>query len=370
MKVRIPEAFLEIARIEGVGEEFAGDFFIRKHAKKSIDDIVFGLVQKRIFNTEKDARNALLRVWKGYNRKKILDSSNPNPVPKSVVRTYESYVEAAHVALEKMIGTLPKVTVPKKSKSSFTKTVLVGDFHFPFVSPSCWDALMKEEADVAVIAGDWFDMYAASKYRLTTDHITATEELAIGTVALRQLASRFSEVKILLGNHDMRATRRLQEMAPQLLPLIVNPMDLISRGIPNVEVVKTIVPNTKPLTQMGEDIELEFVAQYKDCVFGHFEGFCGPDAPRRAEKWLNEWSHILKFENPPKVITQSHIHRLQMEYTAQGRLLIGAGCMCLPMPYQFDNHGKYSPPTQGYVVLEHDQNGVTDLKRTKLVPLM
>lgn len=367
MKIRIPEGFLEIAKLEGVPEQYAGDFYLKKVGKRGTDDIIFALTHSKVCKNESEARTVLARVWKTFKRKNVVDTiTEPGNVK---VGKYKDYVSRAYEELEKAIGQLPKPKYNSSLKNQKDRIAVAGDFHFPFANKEALLELYNDPADTLIVMGDWFDMYAASRYRSTIDYITVREELAIGAAYLRELSTKFKEIYFIKGNHDCRSQRRLQEAMPQILPLIVHPVDLISKGIDNVKVISSIVPETSPMVSMGEDIELDFIGQYKDCIFGHFEEFCGPDAPRKAEKWLNEWSHVLKFNYEPSVIAQAHIHRLQAEFTPKGKLLLGTGCMCTPMPYQLESHGKYAPPVLGYVAL-YNNNGITNLRKTELIPLM
>lgn len=364
MNNKIPELFMELAIAENIPVEVAMMYYQAKIAKKSSDLPKFKLVELGICETDSEASRKLLSVWKNFHRITVMEA-DPLAASQKIVGTYQTYVEKAGKELEKIIGT---VNVHKTVRSNDTKRVAIaGDFHFPFANKNALAALLEDPADVLFIVGDYFDMYAASKYRQTTDKIRVSEELSLGVAYMAKLSAKFSRIYLIKGNHDERPMRRLQDMFPQLLPLVVHPVDLLASQFDNVYVLSTTVKNTAPLIEGGEDVDLGFMAAYGDMLLGHFEGFCGPDAPRKVDGWISEWSHILPFEGP-RVILNGHTHRLSSEYTSKGRLLIATGCMCNAMEYQFDGHNKYKPPTIGYVALYRDES-TTELQSTQLIHL-
>jgi hypothetical protein len=168
------------------------------------------------------------------------------------------------------------------------------------------------------------------------------------------------------GNHDARPTKQVQNKLPGLMPLLMHPLVWLSMGIKNIEFKNLSVPNTAPVLNFGKDYSLDFAGLHSNALFGHFEGFCGDDAVRKLDAWLMEWSHILKIQ-APRMVLQGHTHRLGMDFTPTGKLLVSTGCMAKPQEYQLLQHGKYKPPVQGFVKLYKNNNGEFDLNRTQLI---
>lgn len=166
---------------------------------------------------------------------------------------------------------------------------------------------------------------------------------------------------------NSRSMKRVQETMPQILPLVVHPTKLICEGLSNVNVLGTTVPDTAPDVVFSEDVHLDYMGINGDILMGHFEGFYGKDAVLQLNSWLSDWAHILKIDEP-RVIMQSHTHRLNMQYTPRGKLLITTGCMCKPMAYQFDKHSMYIPPTTGFITLTRNNN-ITDLESVRLIKI-
>lgn len=361
--MKIPELYIHLAEKENINVDVAVNFFFLKQAKKSTNHPKQELLKNGRCKTISEASTLLLRL---YNSFISLQSSTPQTL---FTRNSATYLEKASRELDLLIGK-SSTFKPDWSKNVKDRWAVVSDFHIPFHSPAAFAKLMRDPAETLVIAGDFVDMYAASKYRVSVEPLRISEELAMAKAHLRALAEKFKTVYMLKGNHCNRPLRRLQEYAPQLLPLFVHPIDLLAKDFPNVKVISQMVDNTSPATPSvwTGNINLDFMAQIGELIFGHFEGFCGTDAPTKVESWLSEWSHVLNL-NDYKMVLQGHIHRLQMEYTPKGRLLIGTGCMCKPMEYQFDQHGKYRPPTLGYVGLCVDKTGKPDLQKTELIYL-
>lgn len=355
-KANVPVKFLQLADLAGVPQSIASIFWTRVSNKKGYSDLVQQLMKANEL-TELEARKALTKLRTHYRDQQT----------EKVFSEMENrdFIQEAVEGFESTIGKLRKVKTPPKLKKKRSREIYVSDFHFPFVNEKALAQLMQEDADRIFILGDILDMYAASTHRTTIDHLTVRQELAMARVFLEELAKRFKEVNLISGNHDSRGVKRIQEFAPQLLPLIVHPFEILKKDLPNVNVLSTKVPGTAPATEFGEEVDMDYMAVDGDVMIGHFDNFMGKDAALKLADWTSKWSHILKIDTP-KVIMQAHVHRLGMQYTPKGQLIMTTGCMCRPMPYQIQHHGKYDPPVNGYIVLERE-NGKTLIENTRMV---
>lgn len=375
----IPADFLELAMTEAIPTSIATEVFLAKKAKKAVLPIAERLARQDPANDVPAAKKKLDRVWSNWNATQrnasivLPDGTRGELVTpnNNLVQTLEpkSFIDQAYSALEKLIGTTNNLPVLEKKRTIPGRIAIGGDLHGIYADLEAVTKFCQDPAEEAWIMGDILDMYSASRYTSSIDHITMKAELAQGRVLMEMISASFKTVKIIIGNHDNRPLRRVQEWFPQLLPLIISPAELICKGLPNVEFLNYTVENTNPSGAFGTDHTLDYMGVQGDCVIGHFENFYGKEAARQCEKWISEWKHILKLPTDPKVIAQAHVHRLGMEITPQGRILISTGCLCRPMEYQMINHGKYQPPTVGYVAIYQDENGVTDLQNIQLIPL-
>jgi hypothetical protein len=357
--IKIPQKFYELASKEGFSNSDAVQIFLRKKNKKGVDDVAFSLYNSGIFASISDARKAISRVWTDFVRASVVADNKVATQTAVDGTTHPTYLDQARKGLEDLIGSLDISFPNDYSDNAVNKWAVAGDFHIPFHDGKALATLLEDDAENLVIIGDFLDMYSASKYRPTIDYIMAREEMALGRAILEKLAAKFTNIYMIKGNHDDRALRRVQETLPQMMPLFVHPVDLLAQGFENVHVISISVPNSAPTVQFGQDIQMDFVGKLGSCLFGHFENFCGPEAPRKIDEWINQWGHVLKNDiTNVNMIFQAHIHKLQAEYTSKGRMLVGTGCMCKPMDYQVIGHGNYSPPVIGYVTFYTDVYGV------------
>lgn len=376
LKVKTPNQFIEIAIQNGLSAELAHDIYQRKTASKPVEDVLHSAVVSGLFGSIPDARKAYALLWRDW----VLLTKSSGVVRDGVVvhskdsQAYmiasmpdeDSILDRAFTALQSMIGPCNEVRGSREVANN--KILLVSDFHLPFVHKPTLEAVMHSDADHLIIAGDFLDMYSASSHRPSIDYLTATEELAIGRATLETLANKFKTIKMISGNHENRVVKKIQSLAPQLQPLIIHPLKLISYGIDNVTVENITIPNTAPMSAFATDIDLDFAMVEKNMLVGHFEEFCGDDAPVKLEEWLHKFSHKLPFNvSEIKAVFQAHTHRLNMRYTPTGRLLISSGCACGVQEYVWRQHSKYSPPTPGFVELFYDDNGNINFPQTKLV---
>lgn len=354
--MQIPTNFLTLANQLNIPTAIAVDLFVRIKNKKGQQDLVIDFAsQEGITEREVRQRFASLRnLYRTYNTKQAFDLQEVN------------YLDEALKGLQAIIGPINKVKAKPKLKND-TVEIFISDIHIPFQDMDAVKAVFDEDADVLNILGDVMDMYSTSAFRQTLTNITVKEELAQARAFMEEASRRFPIVRILTGNHDKRPLRRLQELCPQILPLIQDPLELICQGLDNVEIISTTIPDTAPNVLGGEDVNLDYMGISGDILMGHFEGFYGKEAVERLNNWLKEWAHILKID-PPKIVMQSHVHRLNAQYTPTGTLLLTTGCLCKPMPYQFDKHAVYVPPTLGYIKLERNNN-ITDLNSVRMIKL-
>jgi predicted phosphodiesterase len=110
------------------------------------------------------------------------------------------------------------------------KTIVISDTHFPYANEEALSkvmALIKKERPTHVVQiGDLLDQYALSRYARDVNLSTPKSELERGR---KQAAKMWKDIqKIvprakciqLLGNHDLRAQKRLMERLPEMESLV------------------------------------------------------------------------------------------------------------------------------------------------------
>lgn len=371
---KIPQSFITLAEKAGLNSSVSTEFFQLKNNRKSVDHLKVRLVVNKTCKNEAEASALLTQLWREYRRNFIYGEDNQSNLSnsESVGRSgYHrasnlSFLEQAREGFEKTIGPLKTIRYDSNKRPIADRKVIFSDLHIPFANAETLKQILNDPAEEAWLVGDLLDMFAVSRYRKTADYILVREELSQGRAFLELLAKNFRRVKVLkCSNHPDRAKRVAQELMPQILPLMINPMELLVTGLDNVELVQTQVLNTAPSVKHAQDVELGWIAQEGDVILSHLENFCGQGGVNQVDEWIKKWNHILKLK-PYSVVCHAHTHRLGMQRTPSGGALIDTGCACKPMEYMFDGHGKYTPPTCGYVAI-YQHNGVTDINRTEII---
>lgn len=361
----VPNNFYKIATRSGLSKDLATLLYTQKVHKKSTFAIAHQLVSQGKKSTLSKAQRFLSDIWKEFKQSNF--ESNSKAVRKPDFHhevNNESFFESARKSLDTIIGPFSPSSRKVRSQNILHRVVIASDFHIPFESPEGLRCLLEDPASTLVIGGDFLDMYAGSRFRKNSDHITISTELARGKAILELLTRKFDTVYYIKGNHDLNALKRVGETFPQLLPLMVDPMKLLAADFPNMKELSVTIHGTAPSLPYFNNFEMNFAGQLGDVLVGHFENFSGFDAGLKLDQWLTEWGHITKLN--PQIATQAHNHRLGMFYTPTGRAVIHTGCMCRPMEYQLLNHGKYAPPTLGFVAL-NIVNGVGDKNSIELI---
>lgn len=359
-RIFTPTPVLEFAAAIGIPEHIADALYLCVHTKKgSHEPHVFALARyKRI--QEKKARELKTRFVKFC--KEFRYSTEPVTY---TVKTTKNTVDEAYKVFQEIIGVFPTIPSPKPI-SGRKRVIIASDFHYPFINQKAVASLLREEADVLILGGDTLDLYAASRHQKSLEGISVTEEIRGGTVMLGELAKRFPEVYYVNGNHDKRAEKFLQANLPHFLPLLSSPMDLMTRTFENIRPLNVKTLGTAPLLPFSADYSIDTLGTLGDFVISHLESFSGKEAPEQAYKWLDSFKNHLELPPVVSALFQAHTHRMSSQVLSDGRVLVATGCMCQPMPYIFENSGKYPVPVSGYVTFYTDSEFNIELDTIQL----
>lgn len=365
--ITTPEPFLSAMRNLGVDDVDTHAYFEARQNNRSAESIFVTLVAKGSFATPAEAGRIFRREYRKWNEQRIVAFQSGESKSVRTSADPEDLLSEATYALEKIIGKLGTGGFVSR-RTSKGRIAWIADIHVPFHDEEAIAAVCEDPAEELVIAGDVLDMYASGRYRKEIGGIDTAEELAQGRALLEMFSRKFKKVSVIEGNHDIRGLRRIQDTFPQLLPLIVSPLEILCKGLPNVEILSSIVPKTAPRVSRAQDLKLGFLAMVGDTAVCHFENFSGADAPLKSLGWLDQWSHVLQLQNRRRLIIQAHTHRLHIQFQPDGTVVAAPGCLCRPMPYQVLSQGIYQPPTVGYMAT-YQSEGVTNLRNIEVVPL-
>ena len=210
------------------------------------------------------------------------------------------------------------------------RILIFGDVHCPYEDMGAVRRMLDGcgKVDECVISGDLLDMAAMSRFAKNDKVPTIEEEIKAAGRILSLLRLRLGDVPItyLQGNHELRLSKRLNELLPELSGFVSVPdiLDLKGYGIRYVD-----SPNATCWVER------------QGVLVGHFD---------RALKGAGKTAVELMRQYGVPVV-QAHTHRLAaVSFRNYRASMVGAesGCLCRLDPRYAD-----CPDwTHGYVILE------------------
>jgi predicted phosphodiesterase len=257
---------------------------------------------------------------------------------------------------------------PDWSESDPEKILVLADPHEPYGNEVVYaEALKHRDSKCIVLVGDLGDYYSKSRFRKNRDTKFRDEVRAVFH-RMEWLSHYWPEVKIMMGNHDNRPEKQLQDSLPTDL-LILTEQNLIKRlasYFPNVEIVGQQLD--------GSDIALSHIYQLEgtDIVFTHAEISRKQNTAtlEYVSNYLHQWGHLINLK-PWRVIAQAHNH--QDAKLSKGRekwFQLPAACdpFSHGMEYIFGPRLIGSPPSIGLSVF-FVSNGSCDYNRSHHIVL-
>lgn len=263
---------------------------------------------------------------------------------------------------------IPKVKPPKFHARRERKYVVAGDFHAPFQDNETVAELIANEsgsADTLIISGDLIDHYSISRF-VPYERVTIEQEIAGADALLTQLASAFSDVLIVEGNHDR--PRFEKQIRSLLTPDMMHCIELLTGG--NLSIVHLLAKrhgNVRFAPQQAGHYKLGWLTQVGDLIVSHAEKFSRvPGAAlRQIEEGLTDFDRVYGLK-PWRVLIQAHTHQLGLFPFKADRLLVESGCCCQTHGYQMTARMGGRPQRQGYVTLVQ-RDGITDINSVRPV---
>ena len=257
----------------------------------------------------------------------------------------------------------PKQRLSKRINKE--KIFVLADIHEPFaLDQQIRNAVMKHnDSSRCVVVGDLGDFYSKSRFpkRKAGDFY---EELREIFYRLEFLSTHFTEVDILLGNHDNRPQKKFMNLLSEDSDLmILTENDLIKRlasYFPNVFVVGIKLYGT-------EVIEVTHFWQLGDIVFCHGELSRKQSSAilERISDYLKLWKKELNLK-PYRVIVQGHNHRAAKIISGEELRILAPCSMDTKSKggeYVYSSRLIGEPPSKGYVLL-YQKNGKTDFNKS------
>lgn len=233
------------------------------------------------------------------------------------------------------------------------KVLIISDVHVPFESQENLQKVvdLNRTADMLIIAGDFLDLYSCSRHRKKFN-MPHEIELDRAVRVLEYLSSTFPWVRIIRGNHDERAIKKVRDLLPSdLLYLVENePLDILVRPFSNVEYVDNW------WTQVG------------DAIIAHQERSStteGKPGIYLMDFFLDKgWAERMKLDPFPRVFVTGHTHQISSMYPRPGVKVFESGSITETQDYTMEAGAYMRPPLAGFVTLTQ-QNGVTEFNTSR-----
>jgi predicted phosphodiesterase len=131
------------------------------------------------------------------------------------------------------------VAAPFKSPSTKETILVIGDTHFPWVHTECLEAIhafnSEKKPTVIVQVGDLYDLYCHSKFPKSLNVYAPEEEERLAREGAAKMWERLirdnpsAKCYQLLGNHDIRPAKRVQEKNPEMEHVIKAHLGVITQ---------------------------------------------------------------------------------------------------------------------------------------------
>lgn len=270
---------------------------------------------------------------------------------KSVKELLEAYIDPSG---EWKIPPLPRKRrqVPPYSSThkGWRKILVLGDIHTGFHDAQAIRKALADnaDADFGIVVGDFFELYAYSRFTKTT-YLPLRDELRYGIEVLHTMHEVIPHWKFVSGNHEERLRKFIARHLPDSLLFLVetDPLKLLAHIYP-IEIC----------TWMVDGVELQTVAQVGDVVFTHLQ--CHSKLLMRpvelAYAWVVKWGQRLGIDPSWRVICQAHTH-IAAKAVCGDKLLIQLPALAHVIEYMVKEKMSinFGPPVKGYAVLYQRQ---------------
>jgi hypothetical protein len=235
------------------------------------------------------------------------------------------------------------------------KILVLPDPHEPYGAQFVFDDALENHwnSEMVIVPGDLGDYYSKSRFRKTRPGNFRAEVMSV-FLRLEWLSTHWRTVKVMLGNHDNRPEKKIQDILNVDTELLIltelNLLQHLACYFPNIEVVGHRIKST--------GIGLTYLWQFGDMIFTHAEISRAQESATMeyVSNWLHTWRHMIDLK-PYTFIGQAHNHgqynggrdgeKWLMFPTASDPYSVG-------MEYVYQGRMYKKPPVVGYSLVYHD----------------
>jgi len=250
------------------------------------------------------------------------------------------------------------------------KTLILPDPHIPLQDDRLIERALKQDgdADQLVVPGDIFDIDQINSFGSERDSVLR-REYGTALAYVVEWALMFKRVYLAWGNHEYRITRHLRKAkSPAINFLFRDIVSELANGIQFGDVSGRSTGQIDLPNVFYQPGEAGWWVRVGDAAIAHPRSFYKKEGEtaRRTFNYFNS-----RHEGISTAII-GHTHMLYHERKKTktiDHLIIEAGCLCKQMTYTKEGKLNYEKPAEaGYAVL-YQQDGVTDMDKTKYVDL-
>ena len=291
-----------------------------------------------------------------------LVETDPGDVTAEVEKAggVQAYLEAVKAAKDKTYLT----RIASKAPAAL-KILSLSDIHFPFQNQELIDEIIDEhkDADILVLNGDLLDGYAASSFA-KEKNIPMHLEYTMALDFVRKVATMFSQVYIVRGNHEQRLEKYFANKIDPTMQMFAckDTLYYLAKGFildEDGNHIGTIeMPNVFYNPQGNP-----WILQLNKTVFLHPSSFTS--APLSTViKACDYLQNFLEWDSYDCVV-MGHTHKLG-KAVYKGKLVMEQGCLVKLMDYQRSAKFTREATTLGYAVIYQDEEGNTLFNETDI----
>jgi predicted phosphodiesterase len=244
--------------------------------------------------------------------------------------------------------------IENKYKGREVDILNLSDLHIPFTMYKEVDRITREnlDADIVLINGDLFDLFAVSKFAKDKE-VALRRELLEGRQFLEFLSKNFEDVIIVEGNHERRLRSFIKNMIPVDMQFLF-PDDVLQMVVSG-EVIKK-----KPLKNVH--VVGSWWLKIFDVIFAHPDNYSNANL-KTVQNTSEYFSIVMNVWH--RVCIIGHTHRAGWIMNGEVKQ-IETGCLCFDMDYHRGSNFTRNKWTRAYTTIHIDEDGRADLNGTVL----